>query len=94
MQYIGDVLPLSRIDLKKYVSSHEDHLTVTAEKLRGELAALSAYVNKAEKTLRDQIQLKVAADMKLLADLEKHKEFEIQVWQMEALPINLHVCKC
>jgi hypothetical protein len=94
MTYIGDVLTLSRKEVQRYIVDHEEHLTVTAEKLRSEMAGLAAYVHRAEKRLRDLIQLKVAADLKLCRDIKLYGKFEISKWQMTALPSDLHVCEC
>ena len=48
---------------------HEDHLTATAERLRSEMAGLNAtFVHRAEKRLKNQIQLKVCTDYKLCRD--------------------------
>jgi len=94
MIYIGDVLTLSRKEVQRYIVNHEEHLTVTAEKLRSEMAGLAAYVHRAEKRLRDLIQLKVAADLKLCRDIKLYGKFEISKWQMTALPSDLHVCEC
>lgn len=65
MAYLGDVLTLNRKEFNRYVVDHENYLTATAEKLRGEMAGLAHFVHKAEKSLRDQVQLKIAADLKL-----------------------------
>ena len=94
MSFIGEVLSLNRREFNKYVNDHEDHLTATAEKLRSEMANLASYVHRAEKRLRDLIQLKVAADMKLCRDIKQFGQFEMKVWQMEALPHNGHTCWC
>lgn len=89
-----DNLTLNRKEFERYVIDHEEHLTVTAEKLRSEMATLAAYVNRADKRLRDQIQLKVAADLKLCSDIKRFGSFEMKAWQMGALPIGAHVCWC
>lgn len=94
MLYIGDALGYSKADLSKYIMSHEDHLTATAERLRAEMAVLAAYVQRSEKRLRDQIQLKVAADLKILEDISKFGRFELKSWQVEALPSGSHICAC
>ena len=94
MTYIGDVLTLSRKEVNKYILDHEEHLTVTAEKLRSEMAGLAAFVHRAEKRLRDQIQTKIAADLKLCRDIKKFGHFELKSWQIAALPSGLHVCRC
>ncbi|KAL8707645.1 MAG: hypothetical protein Q9225_007727 [Loekoesia sp. 1 TL-2023] len=94
MSYIGEVLSLSRKEFNTYVLDHEQHLAVTAEKLRNEMTKLAAYCNRAEKRLRDLIQLKVAADLKLCRDIAQFGKFEIATWQMEALPTGAHICQC
>ena len=73
---------------------HEDHLTAMAERLRSEMAGLATFVHRAEKRLPDQIQLKVATDYKLCRDITLFGSFEMKVWQMGALPINIHTCWC
>lgn len=45
---------------------HEDHLTVTTEKFRNEMAKLITYVQRAEKHLKDSIATKVTANMKII----------------------------
>ena len=57
MSYLRDVLSLNQKEFNRYVIDHEEHLVATAEKLRGEMAGLAHFVHKAEKNLRDQIQL-------------------------------------
>ena len=94
MLYIGDAIPLKRIELNKYIQAHEEHLTATVERLRIEFSPLAAYVSKAEKRLRDLVQLKVAADLKLCRDIKKFGRFEVQAWQMGALPTERHICRC
>ena len=94
MVYIGDVLKLSRKEVNSYIQDHEDHLAATAEKLRSEMAGLAAFVHRAEKRLRELIQLKIAADYKLCRDVAQFGEFDLSGWQMEALPIEAHVCWC
>ncbi|CAD6585007.1 MAG: hypothetical protein ASARMPRED_001978 [Alectoria sarmentosa] len=94
MAYIGEVLTLSRKEVNRYIVDHEEHLTATAEKLRSEMAGLAAYVHRAEKRLRDLIQTKIAADLRLLRDIKKFGSFEVQAWQMGALPHGSHVCWC
>ena len=94
MAFIGESLSLNRKEFNRYIVDHEEHLTVTAEKLRSEMATLAAYVHRAEKRLRDQIQLKVAADLKLCRDIKKFGHFEVQAWQMGALPTESHICWC
>ena len=74
MSYLGNVLSLSRKEFNRYVTDHEDHLMATAEKLQSEMAGLAHFAHKAEKCLRDQIQLKVAANLKLCGDMEKYKK--------------------
>ena len=61
--YLEDILILDRKELDKYVVDHEKHLAATTEKLRSEMIGLGHYVQKAEKRLRDQIQLKVATHL-------------------------------
>ncbi|CAF9930926.1 MAG: hypothetical protein ALECFALPRED_004760, partial [Alectoria fallacina] len=94
MMYIGDTLSLNRKEFNKFILDHEEHLTVTAEKLRSEMATLAAFVHKAEKRLRDDIQLKIAADYKLCRDIKLFGKFEVKGWQMGALPIGAHICWC
>ena len=94
MAFIGEVLPLSRKELDRYIIHHEEHLTVTAEKLRNEMAGLATYVQRAEKRLRDLIQLKVAADLKICRDIKKFNKFEVAEWQMGAFPSGIHACQC
>ena len=94
MTYIGEVLTLSRKEVNRYIVDHEEHLTATAEKLRSEMAGLAAYVHRAEKRLRDLIQTKIAADLRLLRDIKKFGSFELQAWQMGALPHGAHLCCC
>lgn len=67
---------------------------VYLSRLRGDLAGLAAYVQRAKKQLRDEIQLKVAADLKLCRDIKKFGRFIIQGWQMEVLPFGTHACRC
>ena len=74
--------------------AHEEHLILTAEKLRYEMAGLAAFVHKAEKRLRDNIQLKIAADYRLCRDIKLFGKFEMKAWQMGALPTGTHVCWC
>lgn len=94
LSYIHEALPLSRKELSRYIFAHEEHLEATAERLRGEMAPLAAYCSKAEKRLRNLIALKVAADLKLCRDIKRFGHFEVQKWQMGALPSDLHECKC
>ena len=94
MAYIGKVLSLSRKEFERYILDHEDHLLVTAEKHRHEMAGLAAFVHCAEVRFRDAIQLKVAADLKLCRDVKRFGSFELAVWQMEALPTEAHRCEC
>ena len=91
MTYLEDVLTLNRKEFDKYVIDHEEHLAATAEKLRNEIAGLTHFIHKAEKRLRDQIQLKVAADLKLCQNIKKFGHFKMQAWQMGALPHGSHV---
>lgn len=94
MSYLGDVLSLSRKEFNRYVTDHKDHLMETAEKLQSEMAKLAHFAHKAEKRLRDQIQLKVAANLKLCGDMEKYKKWEMKTWQLGALPHGMHICRC
>ena len=64
------MLSLNRKELNRYIVDHEEHLTVTAEKFRSEMAGLTLFVYRVEKRLRDTIQLKVAADYKLCRDIK------------------------
>ena len=89
-----DVLSLNRKEFNRYVIDHEEHLVATAEKLRGEMAGLAHFVHKAEKNLRDQIQLKVAADLKLCRDVKKYEKWQLKTWQLGALPHGMHLCEC
>ena len=68
---IGDVLPLSRKDSDKYIVAH---IVATAERLRGDMAGLDIFVQKAEVLLRDLIHWKSSADRKLSRD---DKQFQI-----------------
>ena len=79
---------------EQLIIAHEEHLIVTAEKLRCEMAGLAAFVHKAEKRLRDNIQLKIAADYKLCRDIKLVGKFEMKAWQMGALHTGTHVCWC
>lgn len=48
MKFIGDIVPLSRKEMDKYMSAllYEAHLPVTAERLRGDMAGLAAYCQR------------------------------------------------
>ena len=92
MTYLEDILTLDRKELDKYVVDHEEHLAAMTEKLRSEMAGLGHYVRKAEKRLRDQIQLKVATHLKLCQNIKKVGHFEMKAWQMGALAHGSHVC--
>ena len=94
MAFIGDDLAMKKEDVNRYIVDHEDHLAATAEKLRTEMTSLAVYVNRAEKRLRDQVQLKIAADLKLCRDIKRFGKFEVKAWQMGALPIDAHICWC
>lgn len=78
MIYIIEQLTLFRNQVNQYIEDHETHLIVICEKLRIEFFDLAIYINKAEKKLRDLIQLKMTANMKLCSDLKKFEKFEIQ----------------
>jgi len=82
MFYLGQELPLNRKELHNHMQAHEAHLIAVAEKLRGEMSSVAAFAHRAEQSLRDQIQTK------------KHEKFEVQSWQMGALPTGSHVCEC
>ena len=86
MTFLGRKFPLSRKELTQHMEAHEGHIVAVAERLRGEMSSLATYVNRAEKRLRDDIQLKVAADLKLLRDIKRFGHFELQAWQVHAFP--------
>jgi len=94
MIYIEDVLTLSQKKVQRYIVNHEEHLIITAEKLRSEMTDLAVYVHRAKKHLRNLIQLKIVADLKLCRDIKLYDKFEISKWQMTALSSDLHVCEC
>ena len=94
MIYLRKEIPLSRKELNTHLQAHENHLICVAEKLRGEMSAVAAYVNRAKKRLRDDIQLKVATDLKLLRNIKNNEQFELKSWQIAALPSNAHECQC
>ena len=71
-----------------------DVLPLTRKDLDIFMTALSGHVQRTEKRLRDVIRLKMAADLKLCTDIRRFGKFEMQVWQMEALPSGLHRCQC
>ena len=71
-----------------------DVLPLTRKDLDVFMKALSGHVQRTEKRLRDVIRLKMAADLKLCTDIRRFGKFEMQVWQMEALPSGLHRCQC
>ena len=94
MTFLANEIPLTRKELNGHLQAHEAHLIAVAEKLRGEMSSVAIFVQRAEKRLRDEIQLKVAADLKLLRDIKRFGKFELQAWQIEALPQETHQCKC
>lgn len=77
MIYIEDVLTLSQKKVQRYIVNHEEHLIITAEKLRSEMTDLAVYVHRAKKHLRNLIQLKIVADLKLCRDIKLYDKFEI-----------------
>lgn len=77
IKFLGNEILLIRLKLDKFIEANNNYLTTIAEKIRGEISVLLAFVNKAEKNLRALIQLKVAADLKLLRDIMKYSYFEL-----------------
>lgn len=52
-------------------------MIATNEKLRCDMSKLAAYVHYAESRLRDLIQLKVAAELKLLRGIKRFGQLEL-----------------
>ena len=94
MTYLGNQVRLTSEEVDAYAEANDAHLYATAEKLRCDMSKLAGYVQHAERRLRDLIQLKVAADLKLLRDIKRFGQFELQKWQIGALPSGKHVCEC
>jgi len=93
MTYIHEHLS-TRKDIKAYIVAHEAHLIATAEKLRGEMSGLAAYVNRAKKILEDKLRTITAVNEKILRDIVMYESFEVKTWQMKTLPSKLHKCQC
>ena len=72
----------------------EKRKTRDNSQLRSEMAGLAAFVHRAEKRSRDQIQTKIAAELKLCRDIKKSGKFELKAWQIAAAPLGLHICCC
>lgn len=72
-----NVHPLTARDLHKLSDADEAHLPALAEKLRIGFLPLTSMIIKREKRLRDLIQIKVAADLKLPRDIDAKTSFEI-----------------
>ena len=69
MTYLGGEVRLTSEEANAYAEANEAHMIATTEKLRCDMSKLAAYVHHAELRLRDLIQIKVAADLKLLRDI-------------------------
>lgn len=85
---------LTSEETNAYAEASEAHMIATTEKLRCDMSKLAAYVHHAELRLRDLIQLKVTADLKLLRDIQQFGQFELCKWQIGALPAEKHICQC
>ena len=71
MTYLGGEVRLTSEEANAYAEANEAHMIATTERLRCDMSKLAAYVHHAELRLRDLIQLKVAADLKLLRDIQR-----------------------
>ena len=94
MIYLRNEISLSRKKLNAHFQAHENHLICVAEKFRDEMSSVATYVNRVEKRLRNDIQFKIATNLKLLRDIKNNEQFELKSWQIVALSFNAHECKC
>ena len=72
----------------------EKRKTRDNSQLRSEMAGLAAFVHRAGKRSKDQIQTKIAAELKLCRDIKKSGKFELKAWQIAAAPLGLHISCC
>lgn len=77
MTYIHESLSI-RKEIDTYIIAHEAHLIATTEKLRAEMSELAAYVNRAEKSLREKLRTIIAVNEKILRDIVMYDKFEIK----------------
>ena len=77
MSYIEKSLTLNRKKFNRYIKNHENHLSVTAMRLRNEMTSLTLFVHRADKKLKNAIQLKMTTDLKLLRDIKQFGKYEI-----------------
>lgn len=77
MTYLSQDLLLSCKELHHHITAHKTHLIAVTEKLQEEMSILAAFVHRAEKSLRNKIQLKIVADLKLLRDIKCFDHFEL-----------------
>ena len=78
MIYLRKEISFSRKKLNTHLNAHENHLICVAKKFRDEMSTVATYVNRAKKRFRDDIQLKVATDFKLLKDIKNNEQFELK----------------
>ena len=79
MKYIKKDLFLNKKEINRYILNHENHFIVTVEKLKSEMTELVAYIQRAEKRLRDLITLKIIANFKICQDIKNFEKFEIAI---------------
>ena len=68
--FIEEVLSLNCKKFNNYINNYKNHFIVIVEKLRSEMLDLAFYIYRAEKRLRDLIQLKIIVDYKLYRNIE------------------------
>ena len=78
MIYLRNEISLSRKKLNAHFQAHENHLICVAEKFRDEMSSVATYVNRVEKRLRNDIQFKIATNLKLLRDIKNNEQFELK----------------
>ena len=94
MIYLEKEISFFRKELNTHFNVHENHLICVAKKFRDEMSTVATYVNRAKKRFRDDIQLKIATDFKLLKDIKNNEQFELKNWQIVVLFSNAHECQC
>ena len=77
MKYIKKHLFLNKKEVNRYILNHENHFIVTVEKFKNEMIEFVAYIQRAEKRLRDLIALKIAANLKICQDIKNFEKFEV-----------------
>lgn len=78
MTFLRNELSLSHKELNRHLQKEKSHLMTVAEKMQDEMFSLAIYINRVKKRLRDMIQLKAVTDLKLLQDIKKFSNFELQ----------------